>query len=86
MPGYHLREIKRGEFGEVSKITEEYEEFIESLEQKNPIMALVELSDLIGAIEGYALRYHNISLEEILALKDATKRAFESGHRCAKRH
>ncbi len=86
MPGYHLREIKRGEFGEVSKITEEYEEFLESLEQKNPIMALVELSDLIGAIEGYAKRHHNITLEEILALKDATKRAFESGHRCAKRY
>ena len=66
MPGYHLREIKRGVFGEVSKITEEYEEFLESLEQKNPVMALVELSEL--------------------ALKDATKRAFESGHRTAKRY
>ena len=85
MPGYHLREIKRGEFGEVSKITEEYDEFIESLEQKNPVMALVELSDLIGAIEGYAKRHHNISLEDLLALKNATERAFKSGHRCAKR-
>lgn len=85
MSGYHLREIKRGEFGEVSKITEEYDEFIESLEQKNPVMALVELSDLIGAIEGYTLRHHKITLDDLLALKNATKRAFESGHRTAKR-
>lgn len=85
MPGYHLRDIKRGEFGEASKIAEEYDEFLESLEQNNPIMALVELSDLIGAIEGYALRHHKITLDDLLALKNATKRAFESGHRTAKR-
>jgi hypothetical protein len=85
MPGYHLRDIKRGQFGEASKITEEYDEFIESLEQKNPIMALVELSDLIGAIEGYASRHFNITLDDLIALKSATDRAFKSGHRTAKR-
>jgi hypothetical protein len=85
MAGYHLRDIKRGVFGEASKITEEHEEFIESLEQKNPIMALVELSDLIGAIEGYAIKHHNVTLEDLLVLKDATKRAFNDGVRIAKR-
>ena len=85
MAGYHLRDIPRGAFGEVSKITEEYEEFLESLEQKNPIMAMVELSDLIGAIEGYAEKHFKISLEDILALKNATQRAFKSGCRTPKR-
>ena len=85
MAGYHLRDIARGEFGEVSKIREEFEEFIESLEQNNPIMALVELSDMIGAIEGYAEKHHNITLADILALKTATHRAFKSGSRTPKR-
>lgn len=81
MAGYHVREIKRVVFGEVSKITEEHEEFLESLEQKNPIMALVELSDLIGAIEGYVGKHHKLTLEDLLAMKDATKRAFTNGSR-----
>ena len=85
MAGYHLRDIPRGTFGEVSKITEEYEEFLESLEQKNPIMAMVELSDIIGAIEGYAEKHFKISLDDILALKNATQRAFKSGCRSPKR-
>ncbi len=81
MAGYHVREIKRGVFGEPSKITEEHEEFLESLEQKNPIMALFELCDLIGAIEGYVNKHHNFTLEDLLIMKDATKRAFASGTR-----
>lgn len=84
MAGYHLREIKRGVFGEASKITEEHDEFIESLEQGNPVMALVELCDLIGAIEAYASRHHKISLESLLAMKNATQRAFTNGSRCTK--
>ena len=86
MAGYHLRDIPRGEFGEVSKIREEFEEFLESLEQNNPIMALVELSDMIGAIEGYAEKHHKITLDDILALKNATQRAFKSGCRTPKRN
>ena len=81
MAGYHLREIKRGVFGEASKITEEHEEFLESLEQQNPVMALVELSDLIGAIEAYVVRHHKISLDELINMKNATQRAFTNGSR-----
>lgn len=84
MAGYHLREIKRGVFGEASKITEEHEEFLESLEQKNPIMALVELSDLLGAIEEYVHRHHKMTLQDLLVMKDATKRAFTNGSRSQK--
>jgi hypothetical protein len=78
---YHLREIKKGTYGFPSKITEEHDEFVEALEQGNPIMALVELSDLVGAIEGYINVTFGVSLDELIKMKDATKRAFKSGHR-----
>ena len=78
--GYHLTEIKKGELGKFSKIREEFLEAEDSFSQGNPIMVLLELSDLIGAIEAYVIN-HNMSLEDIIKMKDATKRAFESGHR-----
>jgi hypothetical protein len=80
--GYHLREIKRGEFGEISKIEEEIEELKESLEQNNRIMAMCELSDIYGAIRGYLRKYHpDLTMEDLRVMADATQRAFESGKR-----
>ena len=79
--GYHTRKIERGVFGETSKIREEYEEFCDASEQGNTVMKLVELCDLIGAIEAYTMKKHNISLNELLKMKDATKSAFEEGER-----
>lgn len=81
MAGYHLREIERGIFGEVSKIKEEFEEFLDALEQENKVMALVELSDLLGAIEGYTTKNFNLRLNDLLVMKNATQRAFVSGAR-----
>lgn len=49
MPGYHLREIPRGTFGEYSKVEEEFEEFLDALEQRSVVMALQELSDFLLA-------------------------------------
>lgn len=57
-PGYHIAVIARGEFGEASKIREESEEFLDADWQGVRLMALVELSDLLGAIEGYLARHH----------------------------
>lgn len=51
--GYHLRKIEKGELGKFSKVVEEFEEFLDALEQQNYIMALVELSDMYGAIEHF---------------------------------
>lgn len=79
--GYHMKKIERGTYGEADKIREEFEEWNDAREQENPIMELCELSDLIGAIEGYALNKHGISLENLLAMKNATQRAFQNGHR-----
>lgn len=80
--GYHNKQIKKGRFGEISKIEEEFEEFKDAVEQANPIMALMELSDLIGAIEAYLEHYYpSIGLLHLITMKKATKRAFEDGTR-----
>ncbi len=78
--GYHINEIERGEFGEFSKIREEFLECEDALQQGNKVMLLVELSDLIGAIEGYCSKY-NLKLDDLLKMKEATKRAFKDGTR-----
>lgn len=57
MSGYHIRKINKGVLGEISKIQEEYEEVLDSIEQSSIIMELVELSDLYGAFEAYLEKY-----------------------------
>jgi hypothetical protein len=79
--GYHRNKIEKGTIGKPSKIREEFEEFIDAHEQGNPVMELVELSDIIGAIELYASHQYNISLEELIVMKNATKSAFQDGDR-----
>ncbi len=78
--GYHLAKIDKGTLGEFSKIKEEFLEAEDSINQDNPLMCLMELSDLVGAIEAFANK-HNLTLEELITMKNATKRAFESGRR-----
>ena len=53
IPSYHIMPSYKGEYGEWSKIEEEFIEFEDSIHQNNTIMALLELSDMIGAIEEY---------------------------------
>lgn len=80
MAGYHKADIKRGVFGDFSKIKEEFEEAEDAFEQDNKVMLLIELSDLIGAIEEFVSKY-NMELEDLIVMKDATKRAFRDGSR-----
>ena len=81
-PGYHLTPITKGTLGEVSKIQEEFEEFLDATKQDNPLMQLQELSDMIGAIEAWLSNMHpTIGLEDLIKMHDATKRAFVNGHR-----
>jgi phosphoribosyl-ATP pyrophosphohydrolase len=82
MTGYHLAEIPRGVLGEASKIAEECAELMDAVAQNSKVMALVELSDLVGAIEAYLLIEHpNVSLEDLQAFSQITARAFRSGRR-----
>ena len=80
MAGYHKADIKRGEFGNFSKIKEEFQEAEDAFEQDNKVMLLIELSDLIGAIEEFVTKF-NMELDDLIVMKDATKRAFKDGTR-----
>lgn len=79
--GYHIKAIGKGVLGERSKITEEYNEWQDSCEQGCKVMELVELSDLLGAIESYTKNHYNISLDDLIKMKSITQRAFINGRR-----
>ncbi len=81
--GYHVKKIAPGQFGELSKIQEEIEEAFDAEEQGNKLMVLVELADIIGAIDGYlALKFKNtLTVQDLVKMAEATRRAFENGHR-----
>lgn len=82
---YHVTDIPRGEFGEVSKIVEEVLELQDAEEQGAKLMALNELADIVGAVEGYLIKHHpSFTLADIIQMKDLTARAFKSGARKAK--
>ena len=79
--GYHNREIKKGVIGDFSKIVEEYEELSDAIEQKNPVLELVEITDLLGAIESFTVKNYNISLEELIKMTRRTQSSFLEGRR-----
>lgn len=79
--GYHKVKIKKGKLGRYSKIREEFEELQDAHQQKSPVLELCELADLIGAIEAYSKERYNLTLKDIIKMKQATKKAFKSGKR-----
>lgn len=50
---FHIAAIPKGTLGEFSKIKEEVLEAEDAIAQRNKVMELVELSDLVGAIDLY---------------------------------
>ncbi len=82
MSGYHLDEIPRGVFGEVSKIEEEVAELRDAHTQGVDILELCELSDLVGAIRGYLRkRFPGMGMQDLIDMADVTERAFLAGDR-----
>lgn len=80
--GYHKRKIEKREFGTAGKIMEEVEEFLDAKEQGIRLMELQELSDILGAVEGYLEKNHEgYTLDDLLKMAKVTRRAFESGRR-----
>jgi phosphoribosyl-ATP pyrophosphohydrolase len=79
--GYHTTEIPKGELGEISKIREEIAEFEDGVKQDCKLLILCELADLIGAIEAYTLKHHNVELEDLIQMMNLTKSAFIEGKR-----
>jgi hypothetical protein len=82
LPGYHLTPITKGELGQISKLREEIEELADAEAQNARIMALVELSDLVGALKAYLeTHYPGFSLTDLETMADITARAFRNGRR-----
>lgn len=80
--GYHVRSIKKGQTGEISKIREEVDELEDAVEQGTTLMALLELSDIIGAITLYLEKHHpSLSVYDLIKMADRTRSAFEDGSR-----
>jgi len=69
-----------GPYGEASKIQEELDELVDAEAQQNKILAMVELSDLYGALEAVTVRY-GLSMDDLKAMSHATARAFQDGSR-----
>lgn len=78
--GYHKNKIDKGVLGEFSKIKEEFQELEDAFEQENKVLQICELSDLIGAIEFYAKSF-NLTLEDLIKMKESNKNAFLDGSR-----
>ncbi len=80
--GYHLANIVKQPAGSAGKIREEIEEFEDALVQGCRLMAVQELSDVIGAIrlwlesEGIGL-----TLDDLVIMSNITRRVFENGVR-----
>lgn len=82
MAGYHKTEIPRGVYGDSTKILEEVQELIDAERQGIKVMQIAELSDIVGAIDGY-LRNHfpSFTVRDLELMAAATRSAFETGHR-----
>lgn len=77
---YHIRAIRKGTVGELSKIREELEELEDATVQGSKIMQAVELADLFGAVvhRGEAL---GLSETDLSHFSTITRRAFANGGR-----
>lgn len=81
-PGYHIAHIQKGVLGEASKIREEVDELMDAEAQGTRVMAIVELSDLLGAVEAYLEKQElGVTMDDLIRMAHITKRAFRNGHR-----
>jgi hypothetical protein len=67
---YHIAKIQKGVVGEISKIREEWEELVDAHNQCDKVMELCELTDLLGALRQYAIKYY-----DVIVYDDALKAA-----------
>ena len=80
MSGYHKNKIVKGVYGDISKVQEEIDEYVDAKEQGVTIMETLELSDIYGALEAVADKY-KLSMLDLKKMSDLTKDAFKSGKR-----
>ena len=63
---FHKAIIQKGIYGELSKIKEELDEAYDAESQNQDLMLLIELSDIIGAVEGVSKKYGS-TLKQLIA-------------------
>lgn len=80
MSGYHVIDIKKHSHLSPLKLVEESLEFADALASGNRIMAMVELSDLYGAVIAQAEKLE-VTPEELATMSKCTKNAFVTGGR-----
>ncbi len=80
-PGYHDSIIPKHVVGSFGKILEEVEEMKDAKLANNKVMELVEISDLLGAIEMYTKKEYGINLQDLDKMNKTTQRAFINGRR-----
>ncbi len=69
---FHEKNIKKGVYGEFSKVEEEVEEAKDALQQQNHLMYLIELSDIIGAVEKIAENY-GLTIHDLIKFSNKVK-------------
>ena len=69
---FHLAPIKKGVYGKLSKVQEELDEALDAEKQGDKLLLLIELSDLLGAVEGVA-ETHGFTLEDLKKFSDKVK-------------
>ena len=62
---FHKAIIQKGIYGELSKIKEELDEAFDAESQNQDLMLLIELSDIIGAVEGVSKKY-GFTIEQLM--------------------
>jgi len=62
---FHKAIIQKGIYGQLSKIKEELDEAYDAESQNQDLMLLIELSDIIGAVEGVSKKY-GFTLEQLM--------------------
>ena len=80
MSGYHKRSIVKGKYGDISKVQEEVEEFMDAQEQGIKLMCMLELSDIYGALEAVTMSY-GLTMTDLKKMSDANVIAFQTGRR-----
>lgn len=78
---YHKKNIEKGVYGDFSKITEEYEELKDAIDQDCKILILNEISDLLGSIKGFVEKNTNYNLTDFIQMMELTESSFKEGKR-----
>jgi len=80
MAGYHQNFIMKFPHGNVHKLKEEVDEFLDAYASGNPIMAMQELSDIYLILRTIANDY-GIDVSDLAKMADTTESVFLSGDR-----